>query len=141
MRKFLFLLVVSLLGLGVGAAGALATHLVIARHESQAREDAVLVPTGTILAPLVFPDGRLAGYVNFEAQIEVRSDRQDDVKQHMPLLLDAVNMRTYRAPLASGRDGLIPGVDAFRKVLFDAAVATFGKNTVRRAVVTQAMPA
>ncbi len=141
MRKILFLLEVPLLGLGVGAAGAFATQLALDMRENTARQNSVLVPTGTILAPLVFPDGRLAGYVNFEAQVEIQSDHFDDVRQHMPLLLDAVNMRTYRAPLASGRDGLIPGVDAFRKVLFDAAVATFGKKVVRRAVVTQAMPA
>jgi len=141
MRKSLLLGLVLILGLGTGGAGALAVNLVIADRQTKAREASVFVATGTIMAPLAFPDGRLAGYASFEAEIEVSSEGAPRVRKEMPLLLDAVNMRTYRTPLASGPDGMIPGVGAFRSVLFEAAVKTFGQETVRRAVVTQATPA
>lgn len=141
MRKFLLFLLILILGLGAGGAGALATSLVMADRHAQAQKATLFVPTGPIVAPLVFADGRLSGYVTFEAQIEVSSDKADAIRKQLPLLLDAVNMRTYRTPMASGPDGLVPGVDAFRRVLFDAAVQTFGRETVRRAIVTQATPA
>jgi hypothetical protein len=63
------------------------------------------------------------------------------LKKRLPLLLDAVNIRTCRTPMASGLDGLVPGVDTFRHVLVDAAIQTFGKGTIRRVVVAQATPA
>jgi hypothetical protein len=130
-----------LLGAGTGAASAVATSLAMDARQKQVEEATIFVPTGTIQAPLVFADGRLAGYVAFEAQLEVQSDQDDAVKKRLPLLLDAVNMRTYRTPMASGPDGLVPGVDTFRRVLFDAAIQTFGRGTIRRVVVTQATPA
>lgn len=129
-----------ILGLGTGGAGALATGFVMADRQAQAEKDTMFVPTGAILAPLVFADGRLSGYVSFEAQLEVPSDQGESICRRMPLLLDAINMRTYRTPMASGPDGMVPGVDTFRRVLFEAAVATFGKASVRRAIVTQATP-
>jgi len=141
MKKPLISALVLLLGLGTGGAGAVATSLVMADRHAQAAKESLFVPTGPIIAPLVFPDGRLSGYVTFEAQVEVASDKVDSVRKQLPLLLDAVNMRTYRTPMASGPDGLVPGVDAFRRVLLDAAIQTFGRETIRRAVVTQAVPA
>jgi hypothetical protein len=99
------------------------------------------VPTGEILAPLVFADGRLAGYVTFECQLEVPQGSAADVGAKLPLLLNAVNMRTYRAPLASGPDGLVPGLDTFRRVVMDAAVDVYGKGAVRSVAVTRASPA
>lgn len=141
MKKILISALILLLGVGTGGATAFATHAALKARDAKAEEATMFVPTGTILAPLVFADGRLSGYVSFEAQIEVPLDQGDAVKKRLPVLLDAVNMRTYRTPMASGPDGLVPGVDAFRRVLFDAAIATFGKPTVRKVVVTQATPA
>ncbi len=140
MTKPLLSALILVLGLGIGGAGALATSLVMADQHAQARKATLFVPTGPIIAPLVFADGRLSAYVTFEAQIEVSSDQADAVRQQLPLLLDAVNMRTYRTPMASGPDGLVPGVDAFRRVLLEAAIQTFGREAVRRAVVTRATP-
>jgi hypothetical protein len=59
----------------------------------------------------------------------------------LPVLLNAINMRTFHTPLASGPDGLLPSVEGFRRVLLEAAVETYGKATIRRVVVTQATPA
>ena len=75
------------------------------------------------------------------AQLEVPSDQGEAIQRQLPLLLDAVNMRTFRTPMASGPDGMIPGLEVFRRVLFDAASDTFGKPAIRRVVVTRAIPA
>jgi hypothetical protein len=141
MKKMAAIGVLLVLGLGVGGGASLATDALMAERQARAEQKLVFVPTGTILAPLVFPDGRLSGYVSFEAQIEVPSDRSNIVKTQLPLLLDAINMRTYRTPMASGPDGMVPGLDAFRRLLLDAAIETYGKAAVRRVVVTQATPA
>ncbi len=141
MKKILFSGLVLILGVGTGGAAAYATSYIIAEQHARADRATDFVPTGPILAPLVFADGRLSGYVLFEAQIEVPSDQSDTVKKQMPLLLDAVNMRTFRTPMASGPDGMVPGVDAFRRVLLDAAIKTYGQAAIRKVVVTQATPA
>ena len=140
MKRFIQLLIVPAAGLALGAAGAFAVHVAEVAQDSAALRTTSFVPAGTILLPLVLPDGRLSGYVNVTTQIEVPLAAQEKVRSDMPLLLDAINMRAYRTPLASGADGQIPRVDAFRKLVFDAAVATFGRNDVRRAVVTQVQP-
>ncbi len=101
----------------------------------------VFVRAGTVLAPLVFPDGRLAGYVNFEVELEVAADRAEFVRARLPLLLHAINMRTYRTPMTSGADGLIPDLGVFRTVLMAAAAEAFGPAMVRRAAIVQAVPA
>jgi hypothetical protein len=99
------------------------------------------VPTGQILAPLVFSDGRLAGYVTFDAQLEVPAGEGEAIQERLPVLLNAINMRTFRTPLASGPDGLLPSVDGFRRVLLESAIETYGKAKIRRVAVTQATPA
>lgn len=144
MKKLLIPIVLLILGVAVGGAAAFGTALLTGARTARAEQgsaDTSFVPTGQILAPMVFPDGRLAGYVNFEAQLEVPQDRADLVKQRLPVLLNAVNMRTYRTPMTSGRDGLVPGVEAFRRVLRAAAVETYGRATIRKVAVTQATPA
>ncbi|MDB5672050.1 MAG: hypothetical protein JWO25_3009 [Alphaproteobacteria bacterium] len=101
----------------------------------------LFVPTGAILAPLVFQDGRLSGYVSFQVQLEVPIDQGPAITERIPVLLDAINMRTYRTPMASGPDGMLPNLDAFRKVVDEASTQAFGKGVVKKAVVTQASPA
>lgn len=140
MKKLLSLLLVLILGVGVGGASAWGVGLLRndGGHATVVRTE--FIPTGAMMAPLVFPDGRLSGYVSFEVQLEVPQGEGEAVKAKLPVLLNAVNLRTYRTPLASGRDGLIPGLDAFRRVVMDAARETYGPDMVRRAVVTQASP-
>ncbi|HKY82535.1 MAG TPA: hypothetical protein VJM09_13800 [Sphingobium sp.] len=141
MKKLLGAVAALVLGVGVGGASAYGVGLIRPQNgRSAAATKTEFVPTGAMMAPLVFPDGRLSGYASFEVQLEVPQGEGDEVKAKLPLLLNAVNMRTYRTPLASGKDGLIPGLDAFRKVVIDAAAETYGPDLVRRAVVTQATP-
>ena len=99
------------------------------------------VDAGKILAPLVFADGRLSGYVQFQVQLEVPADKAEFVSARLPLLLHAVNMRTYRTPMAAGPDGLIPDLETFRKVVMAAAPEAFGPGVLRKVAVTQANPA
>ena len=140
MKKLLGGLAALILGTGVGGAGAYGIGLLGIQADGQRTSKSEFVPTGTMLAPLTFADGRLSGYASFEVQIEVAQGEGESAKERLPLLLNAVNMRTYRTPLASGPDGLIPGLDTFRRVVMDAATETYGPGFVRRVVVTQASP-
>ncbi|MGU3315137.1 hypothetical protein ACLBWH_06285 [Sphingomonas sp. M6A6_1c] len=140
MNRFLQLLLIPVAGFALGVAGAFAVHIALVAQESAALRTTAFVPAGTILLPLVLPDGRLTGYVNITTQIEVTVAAQEKVSANMPLLLDAINMRAFRTPLASGADGQIPRIETFRKLVLDAAMATFGRDNVRRAVVLQVQP-
>lgn len=147
MKKILFLLIVLLAGLGLGGGAAFATMLVLGPNHAQkdARDGDALktsfVPTGKVLAPLVFPDGHLAGYVQFEIQLEVAQDKSEFVTDRLPMLLHAINMRTYRTPMAAGPDGMLPDLETFRKVVLQASQEAFGAPIVRKVAVTAASPA
>jgi hypothetical protein len=146
MKKILFLLVVLLAGLGLGGGAAYATVMLLgpgAPAAAAAHDEAEpsFVDAGKILAPLVFADGRLSGYVQFQVQLEVPADKAEFVTARMPLLLHAINMRTYRTPMAAGPDGLIPDLETFRKVVMAAAPEAFGAGVLRKVAVTQANPA
>ena len=131
------------LGAGGGTAYGMAKYLGLKpSHAAAASEvDTVFVPTGPILAPLVFPDGRLSGYASFQVQLEVETDRGEEIKERVPLLLDAVNMRTFKTPMASGPDGVLPSLEVFRKVVDEAAGQAFGPGVVKKTVIVAASPA
>lgn len=136
-------------GLGVGGGAAFAVRTFIppapaAPEASAAKAEAVptsFTPAGKVLAPLVLPDGRLAGYVLIEVQLETTEADAAFVTPRLPLLLNAINMRTFRAPMASGPDGTLPNLEVFRKIVMDAATEAFGAKIVRRVAVIQAAPA
>ncbi len=144
MKKVLLPLIVAALGVAVGGGSAYATSMILgpaSAPKKEAPQETAFVPAGKILAPLVFPDGRLSGYVSFEVALEVPADRSEDIAARLPLLLNAINMRTYRTPMTSGRDGMLPNIAVFRKLVQESAVEAFGKGAVRRTAVTQAVPA
>jgi hypothetical protein len=128
------------LGAGCGTAYATALWLGKSHDKAPAEVDTVFVPTGPVMAPLVFPDGRLSGYVSFQVQLEVETDRGEEIAKRVPLLLDAINMRTYKTPMASGPDGMLPSLTVFRKVVDEAAREAFGPGVVKKAVIMQAAP-
>lgn len=129
------------IGGGAGAVVVLVGGQQSAQFEKSPDVATTFVPTGKILAPLVSAEGHLTGYVMADVQISVDHDRAEWVQARMPLLLHAVNMRTFRTPLASGPDGMLPNVDELRKVVVDAAVEAFGAGVVKQVAVTQASPA
>lgn len=150
MKKILFLLVVLLSGLGLGGAAAFGTLLVLGPRPASAApapaeaEDVktAFVPVDKLLAPLVSADdGRLTGYVQFQFNLEVPEDKSAEVTARLPLLLHAINMRTFKTPLAAGKDGLLPSLDQFRKVVEASAPEAFGAGIVRKVAITQATPA
>lgn len=135
-------------GAVVGGGASFATHLVLSAPAVPAKPVKPAEPlapsfvaTGKILAPLVFPNGRLAGYVQFEAQLEIAPGQADFIKARLPLLMHALNMRTYRTPMTSGPDGSVPDLEVFRTLLLVASVEAFGPGQVKRAAITQATPA
>jgi hypothetical protein len=143
-NKIFLWLAVGTLGIGVGGGAAYGTAMILGPAPAEAkaaRSETAFVPSGKILAPLVFPDGRLSGYVSFEVALEVQADRSEEIAERLPLLLNAINMRTYRTPMASGPDGMLPNLKVLRKVVADSATEAFGAGTVMRTAVTQAVPA
>jgi hypothetical protein len=147
MGKILFPLIILLLGAGVGAASGFGVRYAFgppaaaAAKATPAKVETTLVPLPRMTAPLVLPDGRLSGYAAFEEQLEVPIEEAARVTAALPYLQHAINMRTYRIPLAAGRDGALPNIDVFRRVTLDAATEAFGRGVVRRVAVTQAVPA
>lgn len=93
-----------------------------------------------ILAPLVMRDGRLAGYVSFDIGLDVAVVDAPAVVAQLPMLRHAINMRTYRTPLAAGPDGLLPDIDGLRRLVMAAAPEALGRGVVRRVAITRAEP-
>ncbi len=146
MKSFVLYPIILVAGLGVGGGAAYAVHILIPGEPGKpaaepAPVDTTFTPAGKVLAPLVFVDGRLSGYVTFEVQLETTSADVAFITPRLPLLLNAINMRTFRAPMASGPDGMLPNLSVFQKLVLDASNEAFGRNIVRRVVITQASPA
>lgn len=144
MKRILTLLLLAAAGVGVGGGAAYATGAILGSlpaNPQPAAAETKFVPAGKILAPLVFPDGRLSGYVSFEVHLDVPTERSAWVSARLPLLLNAVNMRTYRTPMAAGRDGMLPNIGIFRDVVLEASAEAFGAGVVKRVAVTEAAPA
>lgn len=144
----LVLIVALLAGLAAGGGTAYAMIKMLGiggapKQEAKVEkeEPAKFVPTGKVLVPLVFADGKLAGYASMEVQLEVDEAKAEFVTQRMPLLLHAINMRTYRTPMAAGPDGMLPDLEGFRKLVDGAATEAFGAKVVRKVAVTGANPA
>lgn len=140
--------IVVLAGLAAGGGASFATGLLVGTTQGSAPSRKATPPppptfvaTGKILAPLVFPTGQLAGYVSFEVELQIPADKQDFVRARLPFLLHAINMRTYRTPMASGPDGMLPDLAVFRTVVMAAATEAFGSGIVARAAIVQATPA
>lgn len=146
MKKVLFLLATLIAGLGAGGGAAFATVSIMGPAKPGAHAAADTTPPsfvdgGKVLAPLVFADGRLSGYVQFHIQLEVPQDQVESVTARLPLLLHAINMRTFKTPMAAGVDGQLPDVEAFRKVVMASAPEAFGAGVVKKVAITAATPA
>ncbi|WP_033921490.1 flagellar basal body-associated FliL family protein [Sphingomonas sp. 37zxx] len=146
MKPVLALPLLALAGIGVGGGAAFGVRTLMPASEAQPEQPVAemttsFTPTGKILAPLVYADGRLSGYVQFDVQLETNEEDAAFVTPRMPVLLNAINMRTFRAPMASGPDGMLPNLEVFRKLVKASADEAFGPKVVRRVVITQAGPA
>lgn len=109
-------------------------------HAAADETPTAIIPAGRVLAPLVYKDGTLAGYGGFQVQLEVSEADSASITARLPILLHAINMRTFKAPMAAGPDGMIPDLDVFRTMVQQAADESFGKGAVKRVLVTEAAP-
>lgn len=145
MKKLLGLLTVLILGLATGGGAAFGVAQILGppapRAESHEGAETKFVSAGTILSPIVAADGKLSGYANFDVQLEVSADKEAQVTEKLPLLLNAVNLRTWSTPLSAGPDHILPDLRAFAHVVDVAAAEALGKGAVRRVIVTAARPA
>lgn len=142
MKKILLPLGIVLAGAATGAGSALAVrHFTGSPQKTpKAASPLVFVTVAKIVAPLVLSDGGLAGYVSFDVDLQVDEPAQADVTGKLPLLLHAINMRSYRSPLATGHDGMLPDIGGLRTLVAAACVEAFGKSTVHRIAITRAEP-
>jgi len=144
-KKILLPFAVLLAGTAVGGGAAYGTGMLVGPRSAGARaakpEKTGFVAATTITAPLVLADGRLSGYVTFDVSLEVPLTQTASVTERLPLFLHAINMRTYRTPMAAGPDGLLPDLGTFRRVCMSAADEAFGPHVVRFAAITKAVPA
>lgn len=145
MKRAFTLLAVVAGGLLTGGGASLAVAQLRPAERAAASEPSdeppQFVPGGSILVPLVFEDGQLAGYASIDVQLQVAAEESEAVAARMPLLLHAINLRTFRTPLAAGPGGQLPDLRAFRRLVAIAADTAFGRGTVRHIAITQARPA
>lgn len=149
MKKILFPLLLLIIGGALGAGSGYATNLIVG-NPAQASAAATpaepempgkFVALPPMTAPLVLKDGKLSGYAAFEVQLEVGEDDVDIVTARLPFLQHAINLRTFRIPLAAGADGMLPDLDSFRRIVIEAAREAIGPGKVRKVAVTKAEPA
>lgn len=146
MKRFALLLMVLIAGLAAGGASAFAISWLhptggVAKPAEKSAPDADEVPEfvpGEVLVPLVFGDGQLAGYADIKLQLRVAPGTGEDIKARLPLLLNAINLQTYRTPLASGADGRLPDLTAFRALVQRSADQALGRGTILQIAITEA---
>ena len=84
---------------------------------------------------------RFIGVSNFSVA-QLTEAQAATATARLPMLLHEINMRTWRTPLASGPNGLLADIGAFRKVVADSIPSAFGTDiTVRNVAITEAVPA
>jgi len=147
MKRIFFFLLILLGGVATGGAAAFGVGLVLPASEPHAQpekaasnddgEKPEFVPA-EVLLPLVDGDGQLAGYATVKLELRVATGSGEQVKERLPLLLDAINLRTFRTPLAAGPDGRLPDLAGFRQLVQAAADRSLGKGTVRQVAITEA---
>lgn len=146
MKPLLLLAMLVATGAATGGGAALAIQrfapapTVAATHAPPPAPPREYVAVERILAPLVMRDGRLAGYVSFDIGLDVAIVDSPAVVAQLPMLRHAINMRTYRTPLAAGPDGLLPDIDGLRRLVMSAAPEALGRGVVRRVAITRAEP-
>lgn len=144
MKRALALPLIGLAGCALGVASAWATAHFLPHNSTQeagAPVDLAFIPAGKVLVPLVSSEGRLSGYAEIDFQIEVAAARKAELTAQLPVLINAINLRSFRHPMAAGADGLLPDLNTFRTLAMDAAREALGSNTVRRVAIISAIPA
>lgn len=147
MKKLLWPIVL-LSGVGTGAASSWGAAQFRggppepSRHQVASDDaDLTFVPSGALLVPVTLADGTLTAYVTIECSLQVSSADAESVKARIPLFLHAINMQTFRKPLAVGPDQRLPDLQVYRAIVQASAKKVFGSGTVRRLAITKIQPA
>lgn len=139
------IIVMGLAGLIAGAGGGAGAALLLPAGEKPrapvSAGDGAFVTLGALLVPLSLEDGQFTGYVRIEAQLDVMAEDAEGVKERLPLVIHAVNIRAYGKPLAAGPDGRLPDAAAFRAIVSEEANKVLGKGVVRSVALTSLAPA
>ncbi|MFL9841558.1 hypothetical protein ABS767_11335 [Sphingomonas sp. ST-64] len=149
MKKILFPLLLLIIGAAIGAGSGYAMTRFVgtpageaaATKHAEPETPGKFVALPRMTAPLVLKDGKLSGYAAFEVQLEVGEENVDAVTARLPFLQHAINLRTFRIPLAAGADGMLPDLDSFRRIVIEAAREAIGPDMVRKVAITKAEPA
>lgn len=146
MKQLLIVVLALLLGAGGGAAGMHFLGPAGQQAEKPAAsaaplpEESEILPPFKVRAPIVFSDGNLSTYARFSVQLVVRAETAEQAGEMQPLVINAINMRTFQAPLAQSPDGQIPSVQAFRDIVLASAQEVLGRSNVSKALVTDIEP-
>lgn len=150
MNKAILIPAVMLAGAATGAAsswGVTQLHGSAGPTEARAQaalppaEDMTFVTTGAILIPVTLSDGSLTAYVTIECSLQVGSDQAEGVQARIPLLIHAINMRAFRAPLATGPDQRVPDLQRYRAIVEASAKEVLGSGIVQRIAITKVQAA
>jgi hypothetical protein len=144
MNRSLFLVATVVVGIVLGGAtGWAASQFLVPMLKpvsKPAQEPTAFLEMPRMLGPIVDQEGRLMGYNQFIVHVEIQTKSDEDLKQWVPLLQDAINMRTFRTPMAVGTDGQRPNLDMLRQMVRAAAEEVLGKKEVRRILITESQP-
>jgi hypothetical protein len=148
MKKILTLIILLVLGIGIGGGASYGVGMYLGpppakdAHAAPKKEhiETAFIPTGPLTLPVVTNEGDLTGYGIFEMQLEVAEESEAEIAGQMPLILNAINLRTYRTPMTAGKQKVLPDLDVLSRIAMDASAQALGKDKVLRAVVTSAKP-
>lgn len=137
---------ITVLGLLFGAASAAGAYVAMgAKIEwtsgSKSSLETAYVEPGKLLLPLVDQEGDLVGYAAVDAKLEVLAADESDARQLLPVLLHEINLVAWQTGLSAGPDGMLLNTRVAEKLYLDAARRTYGKNIVRRVLLTSITPA
>jgi hypothetical protein len=146
MKQILIAILCLLAGLGIGGGGTYAYAINVGlggkpatERPDPAGENKMLAPF-KIRAPITYEDGTLATYAVFKVQLVVKAESAEKAETDEALVINAINMRTFKTPLVKTEDGQIPDVEAFRKVIADAGTEALGKGVVANILITDIQP-
>lgn len=146
MRQILTIILCLLAGIGIGGGGTYAYALNFGlggkpatNRTDPAGDNKVLAPF-KIRAPITFEDGTLATYAVFKVQLVVKAEAAEKAETNEAMVLNAINMRTYKTPLIKGPDGQLPDVETFRKVISEAGSEALGKGVIANILITDVQP-
>ncbi len=145
--KHLVIIIFALL-LGVGSGGSAMYFLgpTVDRAAQPAsaapalREGSVILRPFKVRTPIVYSDGNLSTYVKFSVQLLVTKDFADKANEMQPMVINEINMRTFRTPLAMGPDGQIPNLQVFRDIALASARKVLGRSNVNKVLITDVEP-